>query len=439
MHWLWPPDNFFIARNLPKLQHVPLLVDNGAYPVEVNRYVEERSLGEWGPGMGSEDDDPPVLTKKSRANLATKLCALYFWLGQDKRRDWRTLDYPDLLKYQLGLQLGTGSASGRALKASSINGYVDEACAFLKWAAVRGLRCPFKVPTRRTLVERAGRGTHTRVNTRILVSARQGALQQPTNQLLVLPSAVEIERWMAVLRVKHPVKAIMFELMVRAGIRISEANLLRLGCFPRQTSWGDATTRGWVPLLLRFGVKGPKVVPGEDLSTKSRFVEVPIELAERIEHYIRWVRPNLIARYRRRHEAPKWTTDRLWIGENAFRPIAYSTLYKAWTTTQGCPTGWHPHKARHYYAVEKVVDATRCFLELNELQDKLTPGGFGWIHGLMAGQIRMILSPHLGHVEESTSQIYLSAAVARLAQGAGHPLVRWNQIIDLDLPMTDNE
>lgn len=424
MRWVWPPDGFFLERDLPKLQHVPLLLDAGDYPLEANRYVEERCLGEWAPDMG-EEDDPTVLTRKSRGNLAARLCAFFFWLGQAEERDWRRLDYPDVLAFQLGLQLGTASASTRPLKESSVNAYVAEACSFLSWAATRGLRERFRVPTRRTRITTASRGAHSHSHKGHVVNKRQGALQVHDYQPDALPTASDVERWMGVMRRRHQIKALEFELMVRTGCRISEAHHMRVACFPRETQWTYAWRKqGWVPVRLRYGVKGPKVSPSSDLSTRSRTIQVPLDLAERIEHYLGWVRPNLLARYHRGDRKGVPRTDRLWLGEKTHQPVAYTTLYKAWTECPHCPDGWHPHAARHYFSVEQIVEATRNFLALNNLQESLDTSGIGWLHGLMAGQVRLILSPLLGHVDERTSERYLRAARARLLGEFGHLLPR---------------
>lgn len=434
MRWVWPPERFFIERNLPKLQYVPLLLHDGDFPLEANRYVTERCLGEWAPDMDDENEDPTVLTMKSRANLATRLCAYFFWLDQDKKRDWRRLEYLDVLDYQAGLQKGTANASGRPLKESTCNQYVDEACAFLCWAAVRGLRGRFKVPKRKKRLTVASRGNHSQSHTGREVYARQGALQVPDIEPITLPEAADVERWMAALRKRHPIKALQFELMIRTGCRISEAHHMRVTCFPRKAAWKDVWFKQeWVPVLLRYGVKGPKVSTSSDLSTRCRAIQVPIDLAERIEHYLSFARPNLLARYHRGDRKGDPRSDRLWLGEKTYQPLAYSTLYDAWTQSPYCPQSWHPHSARHYFAVEQIVEAIRNFLALNNLDGKSFSAGIGWLHGLMAGQIRLILSPLLGHVDEVTSERYLRAGRARLLGNLGHPLIRWNQIIDADL------
>jgi hypothetical protein len=88
--------------------------------------------------------------------------------------------------------------------------------------------------------------------------------------------------------------------------------------------------------------------------------------------------------------------------------------------------------------MEQVVASTRDFIELNSLQVSLSAAGAGWLHGLIAGQIKLILSPLLGHVDERTSELYLRMAIARLQGEFGHPMIRWNQIIDADLEDSEN-
>ena len=433
MRIVWPPAGFFITHGVPKLQHLPIVLGRGVYPIEPNRYIEERCLGEWAPGMG-EEDDPIIHTKKSRENLAKRLCAFLYWLDQGADRDWRLLTYDDVRKYQYGLQLGTANVSARPLANGTVNGYVDEACAYLLWAAERGLRDRFKVPRRRQRVSNASRGRNTFSHRGFEAGARQGSLQQNFSEPEALPSADEVERWIQATRTRAPIKALMFELMVRSGCRISECSQLRVRCFPRESHWKPKWLgQGWVPVRVRFGVKGPKVVPDSDLSTNSRVLHVPLDLALRIEHYLKWVRPNLLARFHRGERSADPRTDRLWLGESTRQPVHYSTLYKAWTLPPHCPSDWHPHSARHFYAVEKVVEATKSFLDLNGLHEKVSMEGIGWLHGLLAGQIRLILSPLLGHVDEKTSEKYLRLALARLLGDLGHPLVRWNEKIDEDL------
>lgn len=440
MRQLLPPSGFFAAA--PKLQFVPIIVSSdGSYPIEANRYLDERCNGEWSPPhYGEEHGDPPILTLKSRQNLAARVCAFLHWCDQALGRNWRSMGYQEdiLGQYQSGLLKGTASKSKRRLAAGTVNLYVDEACLFLSWAADRGYRGPFKVPRRRTRLS-ASRGAHSHSYRAMAGSQRLGTLQTGPASLEALPLASEVARWLSAVRVRHPIKSLAFELICRTGIRISEANQLRLACFPKKAYGQHANewhpgwvALGWVPLTLRYGVKGGKVEPSSVLSTRSREVQVPIDLADRIWDYIQFIRPTLLSRYHRGPLSKVARTDRLWLGESKCQPVSNQMLYEAWVQSPHCPSDWHPHSARHFFAVEQVMEATRQLLRFHEIAD---PRGvsIGWLHGLMAGQVRLLLSPLLGHADERTSMRYLRCAMQRMARTFGHPILRWNELIDADL------
>jgi len=43
MRWILPTSGFFIEANVPKLQFVPILIEeDGSYSIEANRYLVER-------------------------------------------------------------------------------------------------------------------------------------------------------------------------------------------------------------------------------------------------------------------------------------------------------------------------------------------------------------------------------------------------------------
>lgn len=429
-----PPDGYFVRCNVPKLQFVPILIgDDGGYPVEANRYLVERACGEWAPGA-DPDIDPTIPTLRSRGNIASRLCAFFFWCNLDPRRDWREMEYGnDLLGgYQIELLSGKASASSRSLKPSTVNLYLDEACAFLTWAAERGYRGPFKVPRRR-INTASNYGNHSFSHLGIQKSQRHGKLQTLDQDLDSLPTSEEVSRWMQAVHVRHPVKALVFELIIRTGARISEANQLRITCFPRKTEWKPSwIDRGKIPVTLRYGIKGGKVQPGSQLGTRTREIYVPIDLADRIEHYIVFVRPTLLNRFHRRTKANAARTDRLWLGEHKGQPVSNQMLYKAWTGAAYCPDDWHPHAGRHFFAVEELCNATRELLRFHEIEN---PKGvsLGWLHGLMAGQVKLLLSPLLGHVREQTTMRYLRCAHQRMIREFGHPALDWNALIDSDL------
>lgn len=433
MQVVMPPAGVF--KHVPKLQHVPILIgDDGSYPVEANRYLDERSNAEW-QLPGTDDSARLVPTVSARKGIAARLSIFLEWVNTEKAGDWRELAFQNgiLDQYQAGLLLGTGSRSGKKLKQSTVNAYVGEACLFLAWAFERGYRGEFRVPKNRTsyVYHSATSAYSGGLRGR---DKRIGTLHSP-DVPIQLPSDREVERWLRRVQIRAPIKALVFELILRCGLRISEANSLRVSCFPskqneERNGWRpDWLLSGEVPMTIRYGTKGAKVNPSSDLGTRWRTVFVPIDLADRIWHYITVIRPTQLGRYHRGERTRERRVDRLWLGEGKNQPISNEMLRRIWKSGSHCPPGWHPHSGRHFFAVEKIAAQTSAHLKLMGMAST-TSADLGWLHGLMAGQIKMILSPILGHVNERTTMRYLQAAVAKVARDRGHPSISWNDIID---------
>ena len=436
MRWLMPLDKFFLELGVPKLQYVPILINrDDSYPIEANTYMVERSNGEWGP---DEDGDPVVHTLRSRHGMASRLCA-FLRFCQNFKRDWRSMTYGIHLlgEYQPSLLKGTGSATGKRLRPATVNVYVDEAVMFLSWAAERGHRQPFRVPRRKMRVSTSN-GGHLYRHKGGIVLQRHGKMQVIGDPLPTLPSALDVTRWLNGIKIRAKVKALIFEFIIRTGARLSEANQLRTTCFPNKSHEGSEcwnprwVQQGWVPVTLRYGVKGGKVEPASMLSTRSRVIEVPIDLAERIWSYKLLIRSTLLRRFTGGDRLKDKSNERLWLGERKGQPVSNSMLYKAWVSAPHCPRSWNPHDGRHFFAVERICESTHLLMRQNGVDN---PDGIsiGWLHGLMAGQIRLILSPLLGHVSEETTMRYLRCAHQRLIEEMGHPVLDWNRFIDSDL------
>lgn len=431
MRIVMPPRGAF--DHAPKLQFVPIMIgEDGSYPAEANRYLDERCNGEW--QLPGEVKSPKIPTLKSRIDIASRLAIFLGWASLQKKADWRKYVYQDdiLELYQPDLISGTGSPSGRSLSPNTVNLYVGEACLFLAWAAERGYRSVFKVPTRRTTYV-ASSSTSSAQSVQE-VDQRIGAFS-PAETPISVPSNEEVERWLSAVQIRSPIKAMVFELILRTGLRISEANLMRATCFPDKIYNGEAAwhpnwiAAGKVPVTIKYGTKGGKVTPASELGTRWRTIEVPIDLAERIWHYKAIVRPNLLARFRKSNGAQLSRTDRLWLGEGKCQPVSNEMLRRIWKSTPHCPPDWHPHIGRHFYAIQAVCELTRAHLTLKQLS-AAGDADFGWLHGLLSGQIQLILSPLMGHVSAATTMHYLRASVAKMARDKGHPSVRWNEMVD---------
>jgi len=440
-----PDRDALIEAGYASVAHVPfLLAFNGYYPAEANRYLRARALCEWTLRMGN--DSPPsksrrrFLTAQSCLAMAKRLACFLRWC-ESTERDWRTVTYrEDLLAWQTGLFKGTASESGKPLTEATTNNLVAEACYFLTWAAevpredLSGdhLREGFEVPTN-PFSFKVGKGQGAKTHHKD-VDARVGALV-PRPSKLHLPSPREVGPWMRALRVRSHVKAMMSELILETGIRISECNQWRVDTLPPPDKW--KVRAGKVAVEIKHGNKGRKITPDSTEAVKPRDVLVPLNLAERMDHYREITRPNQLRLWiksgktkeerDRRSRAPK--PLRLWLSETTHQPFANVQLYRAWTQAEHCPDGWHPHAGREYFAVEMVVEWVRNDLESrhsNRLPD-LT-----WLQGAMRDQVRLILTPLLGHVDEETTMKYLRAAHVRLVEEFGHPALRWQQYCDAD-------
>lgn len=427
-----PPAGAF--EHAPKLQYVPILIgDDGRYPAEANRYLDERCNGEWNlPGQNRGSAKIPTL--KSRKDIASRLACFLEWTLKQDDIDWRRYSYQEniLEGYQADLIRGKGSPSGRNLSPASANLYASEACLFLVWAAERGFRAKFHVPRRRATYQFK---SATSAGSVTVQSEQRVGLLSTHEVPISVPSNEEVERWITAARVRSPIKSLVFELIVRCGLRISEANLMRVTCFPEKNYGGQAAwdpnwiALGEVPVTIKYGTKGGKVTPASDLGTRWRTIQIPIDLADRIWHYRVVIRPTLLSRYRHKTRAKGAVTDRLWLSEGKLLPVTNEMLRRVWKATAHCPPGWKPHTGRHFYAVDKLSELTRAQLKLKGLAVE-GDSDFGWLHGLLAGQIQMILSPLMGHVSSQTTMQYLRAAVAKMARDKGHPSIRWNAMVD---------
>ena len=417
-----------------------LLTDKGTYPREMNRYIRERALVEWIPTLKSSGSSEEgwvrrieFQTKASLETMARRLVDFSRWLELSKS-DWRTLKYSDLLlKWQAGLLEGTCSASGRPLRVKTVNGRVQEATMFLCWAAERELRPQFVVPLIRGRANIQNNGDHAFSQKAKIVVHRVGVLPLRPSKL-ALPSPADVDKWLAQVELlKGPIKRLCCELIITTGMRIAEVVQWRVDTLPPHNRW--ELVDGKVSVNIKWGVKGGKTSPGSLEGTKDRDILVPLELANRIEHYRTWQRPRLIAKWVRHAKSKEernvrariTKSDRMWLSENTFSPFSSNQLYQDWTRLPACPINWHPHKGREYFAVELLVGHTRSLLESQGAN--ATPR-MDWLVGTLGSQVRVLLTPLLGHVSEKTSSIYLKAVWARLASEVEHPAMSWRNFQD---------
>ncbi len=434
-----------ISAGFPSLAHVPYLIGEDAfYPAEANRYLRARAMCEWGLRIGTGgpaiESRKKFLTPPTCMAIARRLAAFLNWC-QSTGRDWKTIDYStDVMQWQIGLQLGNSSASGKALIPATVNALISECCFFLTWASEipsasgSKIRSPILIPVYSDRSARTNRGRSKGSRASVDSIVRVGSIRQRPSELLI-PSPKEVGPWIHAMRIRYPVKSLMAELIIETGMRISEVNQLHLNDLPSRDRWPKILRAGFLPMKIRYGIKGSKISPNSMESVNPREVLVPIELADRIDHYRSTTRPMQLARWvrsaatksersqRERKEKP----TRLWLSEYSQQPFANQQFYAAWTNTAGCPDGWHPHVGREYFAVETIVKYVREHYQAYSY--KGTPE-LSWLQGAMRDQVRLLLSPLLGHIDDDTTMIYLRAVHLRLLEEFGHPALRWQSFCD---------
>jgi len=114
-------------------------------------------------------------------------------------------------------------------------------------------------------------------------------------------------------------------------------------------------------------------------------------------------------------------------------------LYKSWTNVPSCPAGWHPQTGREFFAVETMVQYAKDLCEARDVFQVVGVNQLGWLDSLMANQIKVILSPLMGHVSDETTNIYLRRMKHRLVEIMGHPAIMWSEICGDDGENLDHE
>ena len=441
---LFPDPQRMVDLNYPKLAYCPFLIaDDGSYPREANQYLRERSLAEWRPRLGQSawlvEGRGVVQTRASREAMSRRLVEFFRWCDNSKK-DWRKVNYlEDLLcEWQSGLLNGTVSCTRKGLSNGTVNLYVTEAAFFLTWAAMRGYREPFIVDLNEVKVRKSS-GNHTYSGAPVAIQTRVGSLAVKPD-FKMLPTNQEIEKWLhEVHYLRGPVKRLACETIVRTGLRITECVELQVTDIPVKVkgSWPRTklSSEG-LAVVVHIGNKGKKQNPGSLESVNPRTVYFPLDLAERIYHYITEVRTTLILRgidlekdkavRQKRLKAQKPT--HLWVGERYGLPFTSGMMRKAWKSVPSCPHGWHPHTGREFFAVETMVKYAKDLCESRGVFQVSGVNQLGWLDALLSQQVKVILSPLMGHISEDTTNIYLRKLKHRLVEIMGHPAIMWANI-----------
>lgn len=398
--------------------HVPCIFNNEwRYEAEASRYLSDRALLETEPSISEATLrflSPRYPTDKSIETYGSALTNFLEWCEAVQLK-WMDLEFTEHLvnEYQAQMLSGAWSVRNEGLAASTVNQRVDEACRFLQWAASRNLRKPFDVLTVSRTV-RASSANSSIGHKPKLVQQRAGRVR-PDPMTLRMPSNAEVASWMqSVLIEKGRTKALICDLICETGIRREEAAQWRVDTLPiDKKDW--SVDGGYVTVQIKYGAKGQKRIDGSrELVGPSRFIVVPLELAEKLAAYRNVVRPGLRARYvraalhteekrARMRNAPK----RLFLSDFDGQPVSAASIYNAWTSVSKLPfPGWCPHQGRHYWACDWLLQAVLKRLCLTS-QSKKSGRPSQELTATAMDVLMLEIKPQLGHVSEVTSERYL--------------------------------
>lgn len=419
----WPDEEQLRKAGFGRVAKVPCLF-NGDWQYErvPSTYLIERALADWTPSTTQAG----AAKRPSKASLRVFAEALSNFLEWTEARGkkWQTLTYSDDLLdgYQKEMQQGSWSAQGRALAPSTINGRVQEACNFLAWAHARGSRDEFVVPTT-TIKVTLHSATSSHGHRAREVEVREGKVR-PQPRTLRLPTDDEVRKWLNAVRIKRgPTKALMAELILKTAVRREEAAGWRIDTLPEDpNTWnliGDQ-----VSVSIKYGAKGADY--GSDAGDKigpERTIFIPLELANKLHEYRRGAR--MAARAKWVKAAPtkgellsrrSKPSPHLFLSEATGQRITAKSLYEAWTAVGALPyIGWSPHLGRHYWACKTLLHEAKKRHEFMKSNMGKVP--VDWITANSTSDIQILIKPQLGHVDQRTSEMYLTWVRAVFASG----------------------
>jgi integrase len=406
----WPDEEAMRKAGFGSVAIVPaIFCEQWKYQKEVSWYLRDRAAGNAFEIGQSVRRFPTPSSMDGYARAMTDFLEWCDWVGCK----WQEVEYKaDLIdRYQVHMQSGSWAVRGVGLKPRTYNLRVDEACHFLRWAARKKLRTIFTVTTYRT--SRRSGGPSAR-GASIEVVSRTGR-GRPDPISLRIPQPQEINRWLNYVQLKRGrTKALMCELIMATGIREQECAQWRTFTLPADnTKWGSEDV--YVTVMIEYGAKGEKRrnARGDEVGP-SRHISVPIALAERLREYAgarrtksRQIYVNAAENSTERRKRQLEREDRLFLAEYDGRPISADTIYKAWAIMpeEYMPfLGWSPHGGRHYWACMALWNS---FMEREALLAEGMVPTSDWVTAGANSDLRLLIQPQLGHVNEKTTQAYL--------------------------------
>lgn len=437
------------AAGFGHLADQPFIFDSGpGYARLHNQFLIDRALGIWDPKGRGKCRIPLPPSRISMRNFARWLCNASEW-AEARDVDLVTADYSTVLigRYQQEMLKGIWSADNAPLRANTINSRVQIWLEFQMWAADKGLRDPFHVPTvTRTYV--AGSHKNSRSHEAKSVESRLGKAKV-NKRLLSFPSISEIEEWRQRVQerpIVGPTDALVADLILNTAIRREEAACWRVDTLPLDHKhWHivnpeEPDEHQSVLVTLRFGTKGRQYGIDEhgDKIGPEGTIHVPVWLARRLHAYRD--KERLVAlkqkvkkgKTRAAQQQIQQRAVHLFLHPQTGERYTGDQIYTFWSRVQG-PPHWSPHLGRDWWACRYLEERMKQHTEL--IQRVLGTPNISSEHPMVLALrdtaqtvIQMEIRPQLRHASSRSTEIYLEWLFAKMRV----PLTMTRQWVELD-------
>jgi integrase len=426
---------FLAEAGFAALAYRPFILDSEpGYARLPNQFLIDRGLGYWDPKWRGDKRNPIPPSRISMKNFAWALANALEW-ADTRSIDLMGADYvSDLIgRYQEEMLKGIWSADNRPLAPETVNARVQTALEFQMWAADKGLREPFVIPTTTTTYI-SGSHDNSRSHEAKVVQSRKGKVKV-NKRTLSFPSVEEIEAWRKRVHERPVVgktEGLIVDLILNTAIRREEAACWRVDTLPLDPrDWKIANPDQpeevqSVIVTIKYGVKGKEygIDKHGDKIGPAGEIHVPVWIARRIHAYrnkerLLALKP-LLKKGKSVQVQRQIMQQAVHLLLNPITGLRYTgdQIYAFWSRVEG-PAHWSPHHGRDWWACRYLEERMKQHAEL--IQQVLKTPNVSREHPLVLALkdsaqtvIQMEIRPQLRHVSSRTTEIYLQWLFAKM-------------------------
>ena len=429
--------------------NLPFIFDSEpGYARLPNQFLIDRGLGYWDPKWRGQNRNPLPPSRVSMRNYASWLVNALEW-AEIRAINLMTADYSSILigRYQEEMLKGIWSTDNRPLAPETVNARVQVALDFQMWAADKGLREPFIIPTV-TSTYVAGSHDNSKSHEVKSVPSRKGKVKV-NKRTLSFPSKEVVDAWRKRVH-ERPIlgttEGLIVDLILNTAIRREETASWRVDTLPlNPKEWKIANPDQpeefqSVLATLKYATKGKDYGIDEygDKIGPEGTIHVPLWIARRIHDYRnkeRLLALKPLLKKGRTAEAQRSILQQavhLFIHPETGQRYTGDQMYTFWTSVKG-PEHWSPHKGRDWWACCYLEERMKQHTDM--IQQVLKIPSASNEHPMVLALrdtaqtvIQMEIRPQLRHVSARTTEIYLQWLFAKLSV----PLTMTRQWVELD-------